>query len=628
MNEQKQQKEPGIRISIRYKMIFYAVVLVLMTVAISTYITVRTETKVLTSKRVYLGKRIAKNIAFGAEKAFTSSNWTFAEKVLDESIRTEHGEVIYAKIVTPNGKVYMANDRSFCGDIIDPDFLVDQERTLTDHFFPERAEYGILVVRPAMIGNERWHVMVGLSSKQIKATIRRLIFHNLMSSSYAVLLSAIVSFVLAKSICKPIIGLTRAAKTISNGNLEHHVPVNTKDEVGALAKAFNDMATELRESYAHLEENVQELGAEKELLSITLDGMTEGLIAVDADKRIILFNTVAENLSGWEFKEVEAEPLDKVFQIIHEQTGKPVESVIDKALQSGKIEHGSQYDTLVSRDNSQHPVFISAAPVLKSEDAVIRAVIVFRDASRERELGRMKTDFTSSVSHELRTPLTSIKAYTATILRDPNMPEDTKRQFLAIIDEESNRLTTLVEDLLEVSRIDSGKAKFERAPMDVAAVIEKVLVALQPLADKKSIRLETDVGDGLPELQADKSRIESLITNLVNNAIKFTPEQGKVFICAEAAGNEMVMRVSDTGMGIPEEALSKIFDRFYRVHRPGKQIQGTGLGLGIVKETVEMHGGRIEVESKVDQGTTFTVFLPLTADPKTEVPLPTEACTK
>ncbi|MHC4196168.1 MAG: PAS domain S-box protein, partial [Planctomycetota bacterium] len=346
-----------------------------------------------------------------------------------------------------------------------------------------------------------------------------LILQNLMSGSFVILLGAFVSFSFAKTICDPIINLTKAAKVIADGDLAHRVTANTKDEVGELARTFNDMAVKLKKSHTNLEEKVGELAAEKELLSITLSGMSEGLIAVDVNKQIILFNTVAENLCGWEFKEVEGKLVDDIFQIINEQTKEPVENPIAKALQSGETECGSESDALLSRDGRECPVYTSAAPIRKNEGAVIGVVMVFRDVSYEREIDRMKTDFVSSVSHELRTPLTSIKAYTDTILRDSNMPEETKSQFLVV---------ALIEDLLEVSRIASGTAKIEREFVNIETVIEKVLTALKPLAEKKNIQLETNIPDKLPQLQADESKIESVVINLVNNAIKFTPENGRV----------------------------------------------------------------------------------------------------
>ena len=153
--------------------------------------------------------------------------------------------------------------------------------------------------------------------------------------------------------------------------------------------------------------------------------------------------------------------------------------------------------------------------------------------------------------------------------------------------------------------------KILHEPVDVGAVAGRVLAALRALAEKKNIRLESDIADVFPALQGDEDRLQSTLTNLVNNAIKFTPRDGRVRVSVRRRGKELVIKVSDTGMGIPKEALPRIFDRFYRVHHPGRHIQGTGLGLAIVKKIVTMHGGRIEVESKVGQGTTFTIHLPV-----------------
>jgi len=372
---------------------------------------------------------------------------------------------------------------------------------------------------------------------------------------------------------------------------------------------------ELKQYHNNLEllvkERTEQLAAEKELLSVTLSSMGDGVIAVDAEKRITLFNKVAENLLGWTSEEVQGKPVDEIFRVINEQTRENVKSPIDKVLVSGQIETGSDRDALITRDGGERPVTTTAAPIRKNGGTVIGVVVVLHDVSREREIDHMKTDFISSVSHELRTPLTSIKAYTATILRDPNMLEQTKRRFLGIIDEESNRLASLVEDLLEISRIESGTVRIARQDVYIADAIKSVLSALGPLADKKKIQLKTDIADGLTGLLGDPDKIQSVFTNLISNSIKFTPEYGQISVSVFQKEQEVVIRVSDTGMGIPKEALPKIFGRFYRVHRPGKQIQGTGLGLAIVKEIVAMHAGRIEVESEVNQGTTFTVFLPL-----------------
>jgi two-component system phosphate regulon sensor histidine kinase PhoR len=238
-------------------------------------------------------------------------------------------------------------------------------------------------------------------------------------------------------------------------------------------------------------------------------------------------------------------------------------------------------------------------------------VLVFRDVSQQREIDRMKSDFISSVSHELRTPLTSIKAYAETMLHDRDMTEETKVEFLQVINEESDRLTNLINGILEISRMESGTIEIVRKHVNVALVARRAVADLEHLAGKKNIRLETGISDHLPELLGDENKIHSVVSNLVTNAIKFTPENGHITVSAQMSNDELVIKVADNGMGIPKEDLHKIFGRFYRVHRPGKQIQGTGLGLAIVKEIVLRHDGRIEVESEVEKGSAFTVYLPV-----------------
>jgi two-component system, OmpR family, phosphate regulon sensor histidine kinase PhoR len=237
--------------------------------------------------------------------------------------------------------------------------------------------------------------------------------------------------------------------------------------------------------------------------------------------------------------------------------------------------------------------------------------MLLHDLSQERELDRMKTDFVSSISHELRTPLTSIKAYTETILRDSNMPDTTKHDFLIAIDEESKRLADLVNGLLEISLLQSGKAQIVEQNLDITEVIKKAVSSLKYSADKKNIRIEVAGDDANIWFIGDESKIYSLFSNLINNAVKFTPSEGLVRINIARQDMELIVKVRDTGIGMPKEELSKIFHRFYRVKQQGKQIPGTGLGLAIVNEIAVLHGGKVEVESEVGHGTTFTVILPL-----------------
>jgi PAS domain S-box-containing protein len=360
-----------------------------------------------------------------------------------------------------------------------------------------------------------------------------------------------------------------------------------------------------------VKERTEQLAEEKELLAVTLSSMGDAVVAVDAENRIMLLNKTAEQLTGWRFEEVQGKPVDEIIRIINEQTKQPADSPIDKVLESRKIESGTDQDALVARLGHECPVSATAAPIRRNDGTMAGIVMVFRDVSQQREIDRMKSDFISSVSHELRTPLTSIKAYAETMLHDRNMTEDTKLEFLQIINEESDRLTNLINGILEIARIESGTIEIVRSRVNVASVVSQAVADLDYLAGKKNIRLQTDIAENLPELLGDENKIHSMVSNLVTNAIKFTPENGRIMVSSQANNYELLIKVTDNGMGIPKEDLSKIFARFYRVHRPGTEIQGTGLGLAIVKEVVIRHDGRIEVESEIDKGSTFTVYLPM-----------------
>jgi two-component system phosphate regulon sensor histidine kinase PhoR len=223
----------------------------------------------------------------------------------------------------------------------------------------------------------------------------------------------------------------------------------------------------------------------------------------------------------------------------------------------------------------------------------------------------MKSDFVSSVSHELRTPLTNIKGFTDTILRDKAMTTDTRTEFLGIIRDETNRLASLIEDLLEISRIESGKVQVQLESLDISDIVKRTAESVGPQIIKNDLKLVCELHDSLPSPLGDVEKIQIVILNLLGNAIKFTSSEGTITLRAFSDDMYLVVQVEDTGMGIPPKDLARITDRFYRVHRPGTEIPGTGLGLSIVQELVNLHGGKLEVTSKVGEGSIFSVHLPL-----------------
>ena len=359
-------------------------------------------------------------------------------------------------------------------------------------------------------------------------------------------------------------------------------------------------------------ERTEELAKEKELLGITMSSMSEAVVALDVDMRIMLFNNVVEQMTGLQFEEVEGNNIEDVLKVINEKTKEPVTNIYEKLFGSNEEEKKENY-ALVNKKGKECSIACSASVMKADNGSDLGTVLVIRDVTKERKIDQMKTDFISSVSHELRTPLTSIKAFTATILRDPNMPDETRLEFLNIIDEESNRLGSLIEDLLDISRIEAGTISVEFEDVSFKSIFDQTIPALKPLAEKNGIELTFSVPKEIADMQGDQSKIQSVVTNLINNAIKFTPQGGKVHASVEQKGDELVFKVSDTGMGIPKEDIEKLFDKFFRVSRPGTQIQGTGLGLAIVKKVVDVHHGKVDIESELDKGTTFAITFPLAA---------------
>ena len=297
---------------------------------------------------------------------------------------------------------------------------------------------------------------------------------------------------------------------------------------------------------------------------------------------------------------------------------------IKSALSSGQSVQKVEIQSTLKIANEEITSWlsISAEPVIIDDRK--HAVIAIDDITDRRnaeeklkETMEIKSQFISTVSHELRTPLGCMKEGIAIVLDGlVGQINDQQRKFLNLAKRNVDRLAVLVNNVLDFQKLEAGKIRLDIQANDISEVVEEAYQTMVSSAKNKGIDFTLELEDSLPKARFDSAKIIQALTNLINNAIKFTPEGGKVYVCAGAQGQDLVMRISDTGMGIPKQALPKIFDRFYRIHRPGKEIQGTGLGLAIVNKIVTMHGGRIEVESEVDKGTTFIVFLPLAGPPR------------
>ncbi len=366
---------------------------------------------------------------------------------------------------------------------------------------------------------------------------------------------------------------------------------------------FSAFVRDLRE----IKKTEKALATEKERLSVTLAGMAEGVVVSDQNGEVILANPAAEKLLN-----VKKEYLGKKFTSIVNDKGFKIRW---EAAFKGEEDLKSQPFVQNEAEGQVLAATTSSIKLLsddEKQEGHQGIITILRDVTKESEVDRMKSDFVSSVSHELRTPLTSIKGFTATMLKKGEDLDTEKRQeFLGIIQEETNRLEGLIRDLLEISVLESGKLALKLEEVSLTDIFAGVSSIAQPIAERRKIKFIAE--DAIPEsIQADKNKLQTAVLNLVTNAIKFTPDGGEVKLSSSKQKSEISILVSDNGLGIPSRDLENIFDRFFRVNRPGKEIQGTGLGLPIVKEIVELHGGKVEVESQLEKGSEFRIVLPAT----------------
>jgi PAS domain S-box-containing protein len=339
-----------------------------------------------------------------------------------------------------------------------------------------------------------------------------------------------------------------------------------------------------------------------------LASMGEGILTTDAEGLIVSANPAVERITGRALSEIVGRSYAEALTIV-DGDGTPVppeERHLARAMASGEVVTSRGYDTAVITEAGTHlPVAITAAPILDQHGRVVGGVDVIRDVSHEREVDMMKSSLVSTVSHELRTPLTMIEGFSELLVSRDLDPERAKHAAHQIHDS-ALRLDRLIEDLLSVSRIDSGSIEVRGEPIHLHQIVGEVVDAF---AHERSVEVELD---GIGEVFADPDMVHRILMNLVSNAIKYSPAGGRVVVTAEPAGGSASVSVSDSGIGLSTHETEQLFEKFFRADRPEvHNARGTGLGLYITRNLVELQGGRIAVESRLGEGTTFTFTLPL-----------------
>lgn len=415
----------------------------------------------------------------------------------------------------------------------------------------------------------------------------------------AVVLSFILSARLVRRWGRPLRALLGGAAKLGEGNSGQRVFSEGQDEIGELVSAFNQMSEQLDARIARLEEDRQQLRT-------ILSGMVEGVVALDSDQRILYANERATQLLGLP---VQAPVGRRLWEVVRQR---PLLDVVQRALDNSE----PQREELGWSGPSVRSLTVHAArlPGLPPRGAVL----VLHDTTELRRLERLRQEFVANVSHELKTPLSIIQACVETLLDGAMDDPHHRRQFLEQLDTQSNRLHALILDLLSLARIESGEELFEFQTISVCEVVQMCMERHRPLAESKeqTIEMEPPAGDEELAVWADEEALEQILDNLLDNAVKYTPQGGRVSVRWRREGEQVCLEVTDTGIGIPESDLPRIFERFYRVDKArSRQLGGTGLGLSIVKHLAQAMHGSVRAVSRPGQGTTFTVCLPFGGDP-------------
>lgn len=413
----------------------------------------------------------------------------------------------------------------------------------------------------------------------------------ILSAFIAFILTTIFAFFLSTRITSPLRNMREAANELSKGNFDTKLYAAQNDEIGQLAKAFNQMGDQLKD-------HVEMISQDKEQLSSILTSMTDAVITFNKDGTILLRNPQAEKyLQNWAFANEQAGKEHKLpAEIVHmlEHSVSFAEGVEDELTI-----HNRHYNVTIS-------------PLYSGND-IRGAVVVIRDMTEQHQLDKLRSDFIANVSHELRTPVAMLQGYSEAILDGVTETDEERDEMIQIIHDESLRMGRLVSDLLDLARMESGHMKLYKEEMPIAPFLQRIVQKFMPTAREAAVTLSLDertTEDVI--IDFDEDRLEQVFTNLIDNAIRHTPKGGAVTIGIEKIGDVCQLTVEDTGAGIPEEDLEYIFERFYKADKARTRVKGgTGLGLSIAKNIVDSHNGLIKASRGEKIGTIMTITMPI-----------------
>lgn len=436
-------------------------------------------------------------------------------------------------------------------------------------------------------GGQNDFIIYVLDNKETVSALNRQLFSIILQALLiGLLISFLLSFLLSKTMVVPIEKLTAGAKRIAKGEFDETLPVESTDEIGFLTGTFNEMAGVLHST-------LQAVENERDKLDTLFLHMTDGVVAFDREGELIQCNPAANRMLA---KNVEKTcTYGKLFGTLY-----PFAEVLS-------LQRPNYAETELVVGETTLEVYL--APF--SDQANGGVLIVLHDVTEQRRNEERRKEFVANVSHELRTPLTNVRSYAETLQDSFDIDKETQNSFLDIIINETDRMTHIVQDLLTLSRLDSGKAEFNLTRFDFGDAIRSVYRA-NAIESKRHRHCMTCEMEELPLVTGDRSRLEQVMMNIMSNAIKYTPDGGHIAVTAGAERDTVWMEVADDGIGIPEPEQERIFDRFYRVDKArSRESGGTGLGLSIAREIVNRHNGTICLVPHTGQGTTVRLCLPI-----------------
>ena len=420
-----------------------------------------------------------------------------------------------------------------------------------------------------------------------RATVRELnnqLFQLIIEALvFGLVISVLLSFLLSRAMVTPIRALTRGAQRVAEGDFGHEIQVESHDEIGVLTNAFNAMSRQLQST-------LQEVESERTKLSTLFLHMTDGVVAFNQSGEVIHSNPAAEEMLGQAIPVGGAVTYGDLFQDMV-----PLETVLTTDRDCLEIE------TVWG----ERILLLLLAPFNREKQ--VGVLVVVHDVTQQVKNETMRKEFVANVSHELRTPITNIRSYAETLAENPDLPPDTTASFLGVILSESDRMTHIVQDLLTLSRFDSGHSELNLTTFPFAGLLEESCQAMRIEAQRRGHTLRLEGTGGLPAIRADRERISQVV---MNNAIKYTPDGGRIVLTAGCTPDRVWLEVADNGIGIPPEDRDRIFERFYRVDKArSRESGGTGLGLSIAQEIVRQHQGSLTLVDRPGPGTTLRLEL-------------------